>query len=46
VSGPLTIDDTHLVIQATLAGIGLGLAYEEQVVEYIAKRHLVRVLEG
>ena len=45
VNGPLIIDDTHLLIEAALAGVGLGLAYEEQVAEYIAKRRLVRVLE-
>ena len=44
-NGPLIIDDTHLVIQAALAGVGVGLAYEEQVADYIAKRRLVRVLE-
>ncbi len=45
VNGPLVIDDTNLVIQAALAGAGLGLAFEEQVAEYLAKRRLVRVLE-
>jgi DNA-binding transcriptional LysR family regulator len=45
VSGPLIVDDTSLVIQAALAGAGLGLAYEEQVAEHIARRRLVRVLE-
>jgi DNA-binding transcriptional LysR family regulator len=45
VSGPLVIDDTQLVIQAALAGAGLGLAFEEQVAEHIAKRRLIRVLE-
>jgi DNA-binding transcriptional LysR family regulator len=45
VNGPLLVDDTDLVIQAALAGGGLGLAYEEQVAEYIAKRRLIRVLE-
>jgi DNA-binding transcriptional LysR family regulator len=45
VNGPLTIDDINLVIQAALAGVGLGLAFEEQVAEYVAKRRLVRVLE-
>lgn len=45
VNGPLIIDDTHLVIQAALAGAGLGLVYEEQVAEDIARRRLVRVLE-
>ncbi|MER8845468.1 LysR substrate-binding domain-containing protein [Mesorhizobium australicum] len=44
-SGSLIIDDTHLVIEAALAGVGLGLAYDEQVAEYIAERRLVRVLE-
>jgi DNA-binding transcriptional LysR family regulator len=45
VNGPLIFDDTHLVIRAALAGAGLGLAYEEQVAEHIAKRRLIRVLE-
>jgi DNA-binding transcriptional LysR family regulator len=45
VSGSLIVDDTHLVIRAALAGVGLGLAYEEQVAEYVAKRRLIRVLE-
>lgn len=45
VNGPLIVDDTHLVIQAALDGVGVGLAYEEQVAGYIAKRQLVRVLE-
>lgn len=43
--GPLIVDDTHLVIQAALAGVGVGLAYEEQVADAMAKRRLVRVLE-
>src|SRR5919197_213890 len=45
VNGPLIIDDTHLVIEAVLAGVGIGLAYEEQVAEHLAKRRLIRVLE-
>lgn len=45
VNGPLIVDDTHLVIQAALAGVGLGLAYEEQVTEHIAKCRLIRALE-
>jgi DNA-binding transcriptional LysR family regulator len=44
VNGPLIIDDTNLVIQAALAGVGLGLAFDEQVAEYLAKRRLIRVL--
>lgn len=45
VNGPLIIDDTNLAIQAALAGVGLGLAFEEQVAEYVAKRRLIRVLK-
>jgi DNA-binding transcriptional LysR family regulator len=45
VNSPLIFDDTHLVIRAALAGAGLGLAYEEQVAEYVAKHRLIRVLE-
>ncbi len=45
VNGPLTVDDTHLAIRAALAGIGIALAYEEQVAEHVAQRRLVRVLE-
>ena len=45
VSGPVIFDDTHLVIEAALAGVGLGLAYEAQVARYVAKRRLVRVLQ-
>lgn len=45
VNGPLIIDDTHLVIEAALAGAGLGFVYEEQVAGDIAKRRLIRVLE-
>ncbi|MEW6644738.1 MAG: LysR family transcriptional regulator [Pseudomonadota bacterium] len=44
-SGPLIVDDTHLVIEAALAGVGVGLAYEEQVAADIAKGRLIRVLE-
>ncbi len=44
-NGPLIIDDTDLVIQAVLAGVGVGLAYEGQVAGYIAEGRLLRVLE-
>ena len=43
--GPLIIDETHLAIQAALSGVGIGVAYEEQVAEHIAKGRLLRVLE-
>jgi DNA-binding transcriptional LysR family regulator len=43
--GPLLIDDTYTVIQAALNGVGLGVAFESQVAEHIAKRRLIRVLD-
>jgi DNA-binding transcriptional LysR family regulator len=45
VQGPAVFDDTNLVIQAAANGVGLGLAFEEQVAELIMKRRLIRVLE-
>lgn len=45
VQGPAVFDDPNLVIQAALNGVGLGIAFEGQVAELIAKRHLIRVLE-
>ena len=45
VQGPAVFDDTNLVIQAAVNGVGLGLAIEEQVSELIMKRRLIRVLE-
>jgi DNA-binding transcriptional LysR family regulator len=45
VTGPLVVDDTSLVIQSALDGLGVGLAYEEQVAGYIEQGKLIRVLE-
>lgn len=45
VNGPLIVDETHLVIQAALAGVGVGLAFEEQVADDIAEGRLIRVLQ-
>ncbi len=45
VNAPLIVDDTNLVIRAALAGAGIGLAYEEQIAEYVSKRRLMRVLQ-
>jgi DNA-binding transcriptional LysR family regulator len=45
VQGPAVFDDTNLVIQAAVNGVGLGLAFEEQVAELIMKRRLIRVLQ-
>src|SRR5260370_27446653 len=44
VQGPAVFDDTNLVIQAAVNGVGLGLAFEEQVAELIMKRRLIRAL--
>jgi len=45
VQGPAMFDDTNLVIQAALNGVGSGLTFEEQASELIKKRRLIRVLE-
>lgn len=45
VTGPLVVDDTSLAIQAALAGLGIVLAYEDQVAGYIDQGKLIRVLE-
>jgi DNA-binding transcriptional LysR family regulator len=45
INGSLLIDDTYTVIRAALEGVGLGLAFEPQVTEHIAKHRLIRVLE-
>lgn len=42
--GPLLFDDSDLVLQAVLHGVGLGMALETNVAERIAKRRLVQVL--
>jgi DNA-binding transcriptional LysR family regulator len=44
VTGPLVVDDTSLVSQSALDGLGVGLAYEEQVAGYIEQGKLIRVL--
>jgi len=45
VQGPAVFDEANLVIQAVLNGVGIGLAFEEQVAELLKKRRLIRVLE-
>lgn len=45
VTGPLVVDDTSLAIQGALAGLGIALAYEDQVADYIDQGKLIRVLE-
>ncbi|ATE74139.1 LysR family transcriptional regulator [Lysobacter capsici] len=45
VTGSLVVDDTSLAINGALAGLGIALAYEEQVSGYIEQGKLIRVLE-
>ena len=45
VTGSLVVDDTSLAIPGALAGLGIALAYEDQVAGYIDEGKLVRVLE-
>jgi DNA-binding transcriptional LysR family regulator len=43
--GPVTFDDSDLVIRAVLNGVGIGMAMEEPLAEMIAKGRLVQVLK-
>jgi DNA-binding transcriptional LysR family regulator len=43
--GPLVMDDSNLVVQATLRGVGLAIASEYLVGELIAKGELIQVLD-
>ncbi len=45
VSGPLTVDDTSLMLQAALDGVGLAFVFEELVTAHLASGALVRLLE-
>lgn len=45
VEGPLTLDDTDLIIDAALDGAGIGFAFEDEVKTHVAQGRLVRVLE-
>jgi DNA-binding transcriptional LysR family regulator len=45
VAGPVVVDDTSVIIECALAGLGIGLAYEDQVSSYMDEGRLVRVLE-
>ncbi len=44
VSGPLTLNDQDLMVDAALDGAGLAYVFEKQVEDLIAKRKVVRVL--
>ena len=45
VSVVLIINDSNVVIQAGLTGVGHGLAFDDQVADHIAKHRLIRALE-
>jgi DNA-binding transcriptional LysR family regulator len=45
VEGPLIFDDGGLVIEAALAGVGLGYVMEERAAPYIKSGRLMRVLD-
>jgi DNA-binding transcriptional LysR family regulator len=45
VEGPLIFDDEGMVVDAALAGVGLGYVIEEQVASLLQGGELVRVLE-
>ena len=42
--GPAMFDDSNLVLQAVMNGVGLGMTLEDTVAEHIAKRRLIQVL--
>lgn len=46
VTGPLTVDDSGLMVAAALDGVGLAFVYETLVAEPLANGTLVRVLEA
>jgi DNA-binding transcriptional LysR family regulator len=43
--GPVTFDDSELVIQAVLKDVGIGMALEPSLLEMIAKGRLIQVLK-
>jgi DNA-binding transcriptional LysR family regulator len=45
VKGRVTVGTTHLALQATLDGVGLGFALEDSVSELIGEGRLIRVLD-
>jgi len=45
VEGPLVFDDGGMVLEAVLAGIGLGYVMEERALPYLQTGRLVRVLD-
>jgi len=45
VTGPLTVDDAGLMVEAALAGMGLACTVEGNITQALAQGRLVRVLE-
>lgn len=46
VTGRLIVNDSHVMVQAALAGVGLAYVFESSVREHLASGRLVRVLEA
>ena len=45
VTGPLTVNDIGLMVEAALAGMGLARTIENNITHELAQGHLIRVLE-
>jgi DNA-binding transcriptional LysR family regulator len=44
VDGPLIVNDQAMIVQAALAGLGLGLVFEDSVADHLASGRLVRLM--
>ena len=45
VGGPLVLNDDRLIVEAAMAGAGLAMAFEAQIIEAVEDARLVRVLD-
>ncbi|KQP42842.1 transcriptional regulator [Methylobacterium sp. Leaf104] len=44
VDGPLIVNDQEMIVQAALAGLGLGLVFEDGVADHLASGRLLRLM--
>lgn len=44
VDGPLTVNDQEMIVEAALAGLGLGLVFEDSVGDHLASGRLIRLM--
>ena len=44
VDGPLTVNDQEMIVEAALAGLGLGLVFEDSVGHHLASGRLIRLM--